>query len=109
MTYAAATGGFGPWLTTADEIAPGSVLSLVTRLNGAEMQRTTTDMMIHSMPKLIENISAWLPLAPGDVIVTGTPGGVGARRDPPVWMKPGDIVEVEVSQVGVLRNTIEDD
>ena len=105
----AATGGFGPWMVTADEIAPGATLSLVTRLNGQEMQRTTTELLVHSMPKLIAHISCWVPFAPGDVIVTGTPAGVGARRDPPVWMKPGDVVEVEVSQVGTLRNTIEDD
>jgi len=73
------------------------------------MQHTTTDLMVHSIPKLIAHLSAWVPLAPGDVIVSGTPGGVGARREPPVWMKPGDVVEVEVSGVGVLRNTIEDD
>lgn len=105
----AATGGFGPWMVTADEIAPGTTLSLVTRLNGQEMQRTTTELMVHSIPKLIAHISCWLPFAPGDVIVSGTPAGVGARREPPVWMKPGDIVEVEVSQVGTLRNTIADD
>ena len=105
----AATGGFGPWMVTADEIAPGATLSLVTRLNGQEMQRTTTELLVHSMPKLIAHISCWVPFAPGDVIVTGTPAGVGARREPPVWMKPGDVVEVEVSQVGTLRNTIEDD
>lgn len=105
----AATGGFGPWMVSADKIAPGTALSLVTRLNGAEMQRTTTEFMVHSIPQLIAHISSWIPFAAGDVIVTGTPGGVGARREPPVWMKPGDVVEVEVSQVGVLRNTIEDD
>lgn len=105
----AATGSFGPWMVTADEIPPGSTLTLVTRLNGAEMQRSTTEFMIHSIPRLISYLSTWMPLAPGDVIVSGTPGGVGARREPPVWMKPGDVVEVEVDKVGVLRNTIADD
>jgi 2-keto-4-pentenoate hydratase/2-oxohepta-3-ene-1,7-dioic acid hydratase in catechol pathway len=105
----AATGSFGPWMVTADEIPPGSLLTLVTRLNGAEMQRTTTEFMIHSIPRLISHLSIWVPLAPGDVIVSGTPGGVGARREPPVWMKPGDVVEVEVDKVGVLKNTIADD
>ena len=105
----AATGGFGPWMVTADEIAPGSTLTLVTRLNGAEMQRSTTDFLIHSIPRLIAHLSTWVPLAPGDVIVSGTPGGVGARRDPPVWMKPGDVVEIEVDKIGVLRNTVADD
>ncbi len=102
----ARTGGFGPWLVTADEIAPGAVLELTTRLNGAVMQHATTEMLIHSIPRLIAYISTWTTLLPGDVIVTGTPGGVGARRNPPVWMKAGDVVEVEVSQVGVLRNVV---
>ena len=103
------TGGFGPWMVTADEIAPGQVMSLVTRLNGQEMQRATTDMMIHSIPRQIAYISSFVPLKPGDVIVTGTPGGVGNKRNPPVFMKPGDVVEVEVDAIGVLRNTIADD
>ena len=105
----AATGAFGPWMVTADEIPPGSTLTLSTRLNGVEMQRSTTDFLIHSIPRLISYLSTWVPLAPGDVIVSGTPGGVGARREPPVWMKPGDVVEIEVDKVGVLRNTIADD
>jgi 2-keto-4-pentenoate hydratase/2-oxohepta-3-ene-1,7-dioic acid hydratase in catechol pathway len=100
------TGGFGPWMTTRDEIADGEELTLETRLNGQVMQHATTAMMIHRIPKLINYISTFTPLEPGDVIVTGTPGGVGARRDPPVWMKPGDKVEIEVSKVGVLVNTI---
>ena len=104
-----ATGGFGPWMVTADEIPANTELTLSTRLNGEQMQHTTTALMVHSIPSLIAHLSAWVPLAPGDVIVSGTPGGVGARRDPPVWMKPGDEVEVEVSGVGVLRNTIAED
>lgn len=100
------TGGFGPWMVTADEIAAGQVMTLVTRLNGVEMQRTTTDRLIHSIPRQIAFISTFTPLAPGDVIVTGTPGGVGAKRQPPVWMKPGDVVEVDVDAIGVLRNGI---
>jgi len=103
------TGGFGPWMVTADEIAPGQVMTLVTRLNGQEMQRTTTDLMIHSIPRQIAYISSFIPLKPGDVIVTGTPGGVGNKRTPPVFMQPGDVVEIEVDAVGVLRNTIADD
>ena len=70
------------------------------------MQRTTTDKLIHSIPRQIAHISAFMPLAAGDVIVTGTPGGVGAKRTPPVWMKPGDVVEVEVDAIGILRNTV---
>ncbi|KPU93734.1 5-carboxymethyl-2-hydroxymuconate isomerase [Variovorax paradoxus] len=100
------TGGFGPWMVTRDEITDGRVMTLVTRLNGQEMQRTTTDKLIHSIPRQIAHISAFTPLAAGDVIVTGTPGGVGAKRNPPVWMKPGDIVEIEVDAIGVLRNGI---
>jgi len=100
------TGGFGPWMVTRDEIADDRVMTLVTRLNGQEMQRTTTDKLIHSIPRQIAHISAFMPLAAGDVIVTGTPGGVGAKRTPPVWMKPGDVVEVEVDAIGILRNTV---
>ena len=104
-----ATGAFGPWMVTADEIAPGEVLTLTTRLNGKVMQHATTEMMIFSIPRLIAYCSTFLPLAAGDVIVTGTPGGVGARRDPPVFMQPGDVAEVEISRIGVLRNTIASD
>ncbi len=105
----AATGGFGPWIVTADEIPPATELTLITRLNGVEMQHTTTALLVHSIPSLIAHLSTWVPLEAGDVIVSGTPGGVGARREPPVWMKPGDVVEIEVSRVGILRNTIADD
>ena len=105
----AATGGFGPWLVTADEIPPGAKLTLSCRLNGERMQHADTGMMIFKFPKLIEYISAFTPLAAGDVIVTGTPGGVGSRRTPPVWMKPGDTVEIEIDKVGTLVNTIGED
>lgn len=103
------TGGFGPWMVTADEIPAHTELTLVTRLNGNEMQRTTTAMMIHSIARQIAYTSDIAPLEAGDVIVTGTPGGVGAKRTPPVWMKPGDVVEIEVDRIGVLRNTIADE
>jgi 2-keto-4-pentenoate hydratase/2-oxohepta-3-ene-1,7-dioic acid hydratase in catechol pathway len=103
------TGGFGPWMVTADEIPAGAVLSLVTRLNGVEVQRATTEMMIHSIPRQIAYASTVAPLQPGDVIVTGTPGGIGAKRTPPLWMKGGDVIEVEVERVGVLRNTVVDE
>ena len=105
----AGTGPFGPWMVTADEIPPGTKLTLSCRLNGQQMQHADTDMMIFKFPKLIEYISAFTPLAPGDVIVTGTPGGVGSRRTPPVWMKPGDTVEIEIDKVGVLSNPIGED
>ena len=103
------TGGFGPWMVTADEIAPNRVMTLTTKLNGQEMQRTTTDMMIHSIPRQLAFISTVIPLKAGDVIVTGTPGGVGNKRTPQVFMKPGDVIEIEVDAIGVLRNGIEDD
>ena len=103
------TGGFGPWMVTSDEIADVSKLSLVTRVNGEVVQNTTTDLMINSIPSLIAYISTILPLEVGDVIVTGTPGGVGARRTPPLWLKHGDVVEVEISSVGCLSNTVVDE
>jgi 2-keto-4-pentenoate hydratase/2-oxohepta-3-ene-1,7-dioic acid hydratase in catechol pathway len=102
----ARTGGFGPWMVTADEIPPGTKMTLSCRLNGREMQHATTEQMIFKIPKIIEYVSTWTTLAPGDVLVTGTPGGVGARRTPPVWMKPGDKVEVEIDKVGILENSI---
>ena len=101
-----ATGAFGPWLVTTDELPADTRLTLVTRLNGQEMQRATTDMLIHTIPRLIAFISRFTELVPGDVIVSGTPGGVGGRRTPPLWMKDGDICEVEVDRIGVLRNPI---
>lgn len=104
-----ATGGFGPWLVTADEIEPDAELDVVTRLNGVEVQRATTRMMVHSIPRLIAYASTVAPLRAGDVIVTGTPGGVGAKRTPPLWMKDGDVVEVEVGRLGTLRNFVKDE
>ncbi|AZY47716.1 fumarylacetoacetate hydrolase family protein [Bordetella avium] len=103
------TGGFGPWMVTSDEIAPNQKMTLTTRLNGQVMQQATTDMMIHSIPRQIAYISTFIPLEAGDVIVTGTPGGVGNKRTPPVFMQPGDIVEIEVDAVGILRNGIRDE
>jgi 2-keto-4-pentenoate hydratase/2-oxohepta-3-ene-1,7-dioic acid hydratase in catechol pathway len=103
------TGSFGPWLVTADEIPFGSDLVLVTRLNGAEVQRSSTRMMIHDIAAQIAHLSTIAPLEAGDVIVTGTPGGIGAMRKPPLWMKDGDTVEVEIERVGVLRNTVSAD
>jgi len=105
----ARTGGFGPWMVTADEIPPNTKMTLSCRLNGQQMQHATTEQMIFKIPKIIEYVSAWTTLVPGDVIVTGTPGGVGARRNPPIWMKPGDKVEVEIDKVGILENSIGED
>jgi 2-keto-4-pentenoate hydratase/2-oxohepta-3-ene-1,7-dioic acid hydratase in catechol pathway len=101
-----ATGGFGPWLTTADEIPDPSRLTLTTRLNGAQVQHGETADMIFSVPQIIAYVSAFTPLEPGDVISTGTPPGVGMARKPPLWLKPGDVVEVEISRIGVLRNPV---
>lgn len=103
------TGGFGPWMVTADEIKPGQVMRLQTVLNGQVLQDTTTDKMIHSIPRQIAYISTFLPLSPGDVIVTGTPGGVGNKREPQIFMKPGDVCEIVVDAIGTLRNTIRDE
>jgi 2-keto-4-pentenoate hydratase/2-oxohepta-3-ene-1,7-dioic acid hydratase in catechol pathway len=103
------TGAFGPWMVTSDEIPFGTSMSLVTRLNGQELQRATTDMMIHGIARQVAYVSTIAPLEAGDVIVTGTPGGVGARRKPPVWMRAGDVVEIEVDRIGVLRNPIVDE
>lgn len=103
------TGGFGPWLVTADEIPDPSKLSLTTRLNGTIVQQARTDDLIFSIPKLIEYCSTFTELQPGDVIITGTTGGVGAFRDPPLWMKPDDVVEVEISGIGTLSNVVVDE
>ena len=100
------TGAFGPWMVTADEIPDPTTMTMETRLNGEVMQHTTTDLMIFPIPVLISYISTFVPLAPGDVIVTGTPGGVGHRRDPQIFMKDGDVVEIDITKVGVLRNTV---
>ena len=102
------TGAFGPWMVTADEIPPGTRMTLSCRLNGERMQHATTEQMIFKIPKIIEYCSTFTTLVPGDVIVTGTPGGVGSRRTPPIWMKPGDKVEIEIDKVGILENSIAD-
>jgi len=104
-----ATGPLGPWIVTADEIPDPTRLTLVTRLNGKEMQRTGTDLMIHSIPTIIAYCSDFTPLAPGDVIATGTPEGVGHGRNPPLWMKPGDMLEIEITGIGILRSRIVDE
>lgn len=100
------TGGFGPYMVTRGEIADGEELSLTTRLNGEVLQHATTAQLIFSMPRLISYLSSFTPLEPGDVIVTGTPGGVGFKRVPPVFMRAGDRVEVEIGGVATLVNTV---
>src|SRR5262245_48042336 len=103
-----ATGAFGPYMVTPDEVGDVTKQTMTTKVNGVEKQRTTIDMMITDIPSLIEYISVFTTLQPGDVIVTGTPGGVGAARNPPEFMKPGDVCEVEISNVGLLRNVIKE-
>lgn len=101
-----ASGAVGPWIVTADELPDPTALTLVTRLNGVEVQRSGTDMLIYSIPGIIAYLSRVTSLRPGDIIATGTPAGVGARRSPPLWMKPGDVIEVEISGIGILRNPV---
>ncbi|MFM9885624.1 MAG: fumarylacetoacetate hydrolase family protein [Burkholderiales bacterium] len=103
------TGGFGPWIATADEIPDPSKMTLITRLNGKEVQHKGIDDMIFDVPAIIAYVSSWTPLVPGDVIATGTPEGVGFARKPPLWMKAGDVIEIDISGIGVLRNPIVDE
>ena len=100
------TGAFGPWMVTADEIAPGRELKLETRLNGETVQSSHTGHMIFSIPRLIQYASTIFTLVPGDVFATGTPAGVGWSKKPPRFMKPGDTVEVEIEAIGLLRNPV---
>ncbi|MBP6854448.1 MAG: fumarylacetoacetate hydrolase family protein, partial [Rhodoferax sp.] len=100
------TGGFGPWMVTADEIAPGRQLKLEVRLNGKVEQSSHTGHMIFDIPTLINYASTIFTLVPGDVIATGTPAGVGWSRKPPLIMRAGDVVEVEIEAIGVLRNPV---
>jgi len=104
-----ATGPLGPWIVTTDEIPDPARLTLTTRLNGTEMQKSGTDLLIYSVPQIIAFCSDFTALSPGDVIATGTPEGVGHRRNPPVWMQPGDVLEVEISGIGTLRSRIVDE
>jgi 2-keto-4-pentenoate hydratase/2-oxohepta-3-ene-1,7-dioic acid hydratase in catechol pathway len=103
------TGAFGPWMVTPEEAGDLGPLRLQTRLNGEVVQDTTISQMIFDIPHQIEYCSSFTRLEPGDVIVTGTPGGVGSRRTPPIWLKPGDIVEVEIDRIGLLRNGVADE
>ncbi len=103
------TGAFGPWMVTPDELGDLGPLRLQTRVNGQVVQEARIEQMIFSIGTQIEYCSSFTRLEPGDVLVTGTPGGVGAKRQPPLWLKPGDIVEVEIDKVGLLRNGISDE
>tara|TARA_Y200000002_G_scaffold320029_1_gene279674 strand:+ start:179 stop:1027 length:849 start_codon:yes stop_codon:yes gene_type:complete len=103
------TGPFGPWLVTSDEVGDYTKLPIETRLNGKVMQKAKLSDLIFPIPRLLNYISTFTPLSVGDVIVTGTPGGVGDRRNPQVYMNPGDEVEVDIGKVGTLMNFITTD
>ena len=101
------TGPLGPWMMTPDEFGDPYAQSLTTRLNGEEVQYTSIADMDHKIDKQIEYLSTIHTLRPGDIISTGPPGGVGSRREPPLWMEPGDTVSVEITGLGIIENKIE--
>jgi len=103
------TGPLGPWLVTTDEIPDPGTLVLTTRLNGQQVQHSGTDKLIYSIPQIISFCSDFTALSAGDIIATGTPEGVGHGRKPPLWMKPGDTLEVEITGIGILRAQIVDE
>ncbi len=104
-----ASGALGPWIVTADEFAGFGDLTITTSVNGEVRQQDTTANLMFPFARLISYVSTFTMLKPGDLIATGTPLGAGARFDPPRWLKPGDVVEVEVAGVGVLRNPVQDE
>ena len=101
-----ASGSIGPWLVTADEIDLAKPLHITTKINGELTQDDTTASMIRPFSELIAYVSTFMTLKPGDIMITGTPVKLASRSDPPRWLKPGDVVEIEVPQIGVLRNTV---
>jgi 2-keto-4-pentenoate hydratase/2-oxohepta-3-ene-1,7-dioic acid hydratase in catechol pathway len=105
------TGSFGPWMVSADALPPGGKgLKIMSRLNGNTMQSDNTDNMMFPLPETLVYLTKGITLEPGDIILTGTPSGVGhARKPEPVWMKPGDTIEIEVEGIGALSNPIEDE
>jgi 2-keto-4-pentenoate hydratase/2-oxohepta-3-ene-1,7-dioic acid hydratase in catechol pathway len=103
------SGSIGPWVVTADELDPSRELRLETRVNGEVRQRDTTANLMFPFDYLISYLSTFATLRPGDMIATGTPTGAGARMEPPAWLRPGDVVEVEVPGIGVLRNGVADE
>src|ERR1044071_6467738 len=103
------SGSLGPWLVTTDEVDPGKPLKVSTKVNGELRQQDTTDRLTWGFAWLINYISTFCTLKPGDYIWTGTPTGAGVHRNPPVWLRPGDVVEVSSPQIGVLRNTVADE
>ena len=103
------TGAFGPWLVTSDELPDPHALSITTRLNGIVVQDDTTASMLRTIPDLISYISLFSELSAGDVIISGTPSGIGKKRTPPLFMFDGDTIEVEIEGIGILQNTVKDD
>jgi 2-keto-4-pentenoate hydratase/2-oxohepta-3-ene-1,7-dioic acid hydratase in catechol pathway len=103
------SGACGPWLLTRGAAPPIEAMTLTTRLNGVVMQQAGLDDLLFSVPVLIEYLSRLFPLMPGDIIATGTPGGVGAGRSPKLWMKAGDRIEVEIDAIGTLANPVRDE
>ncbi len=104
------TGGFGPWMVTADELSAGAKgLKIESRLNGQVMQSDNTASMMFPVAETLVYITQGMTLEPGDLVVTGTPSGVGHARKPPVWMKAGDVIEVEIEKIGILKNPVEDE
>ena len=100
------SGAFGPWMATADEVPNIEKSILTTTVNGKEVQRATISDLVFDISTLIEYCSTFCILEPGDVIVTGTTSGVGAHRDPPLWLRDGDVVEIELTGIGLLRNRV---
>ena len=103
------SGSIGPWIVTADEIPDPHRLQVICRLNGSEMQHGSTGDMLFSVAKMVSYASTFTTLRPGDLIATGTPEGVGAGRKPPVWMRAGDLLEIDIPGIGVLRNRVIDE
>ncbi|MCZ7660565.1 MAG: fumarylacetoacetate hydrolase family protein [Xanthobacteraceae bacterium] len=104
------TGGFGPWMVTADELPPAAKgLKIESRLNGKVMQSDDTANMMFPIPEMLVYVTQGMTLEPGDIVFTGTPSGVGHARKPPAWMRAGDVCEIEIEGIGVLRNPIADE
>ena len=103
------SGSVGPWIVTTDELDPAKPLHLMTRVNGELRQEDSTDRLTWGFAWLINYVSTFATLRPGDLIWTGTPTGAGVHRNPSVWLKPGDVVEVEVPEIGILRNRVVDE
>ena len=104
-----ASGSIGPWLVPFRDAAQLDDISLTTRVNGAVRQQDRTSRMIFDFRYIVNYVSTFTTLVPGDIIVCGTPTGAGARFDPPIWLKPGDVIEVEAEGIGTLRNGVEDE